>query len=169
MALRPHPALVSLLMSADLGGDVILSFLVLFPEIGDWIFLRLLRTLLQLATLPSNWVALPDARLAGLYASGIIAPLLVSPRPVTQEFLFLQELGEVGFYYSLSYRWFDLRDSVCYPLLAVSTVGWGCFSFRQGFRRSFWFDIFRLVFPPPCRFYPYYQAELSLSGRGRVL
>jgi len=40
----------------------------------------------------------------------------------------------VGFYYGLAYRLFDLGKWVCFSLLVVSTVGWGCFSFRLGFR-----------------------------------
>jgi len=40
--------------------------------------------------------------------------------------------GLVGFYYGLAYRWFDLGECVCFTLLVVSTVGWGCFSFRLG-------------------------------------
>jgi len=38
--------------------------------------------------------------------------------------------GPVGFYYPLAYRLFDLGEWVCFSLLVVSTVGWGCFSFR---------------------------------------
>jgi len=43
----------------------------------------------------------------------------------------------VGFYYGLAYRLFDLGEWVCFSLLVVSTVGWGCFSFRLGFRGVF--------------------------------
>ena len=45
----------------------------------------------------SNSVALPEPRLAGLYASGSFSPLVLSPRPNNQESLFLRELGLVGF------------------------------------------------------------------------
>jgi len=41
----------------------------------------------------------------------------------------------VGFYYGLAYRLFDLGEWVCFSLLVVSTVGWGCFSFRLVLRR----------------------------------
>ena len=47
----------------------------------------------------------------------------------------------------------------------MSTVGWGCFSFRLGFRGSYWFAVFRPAFSSPCSFYPYYLAEFSLLGR----
>ena len=43
----------------------------------------------------------------------------------------------MGFYYGLDYRLFDLGEWVCFSLLVVSTVGWGCFSFRLGFRGVF--------------------------------
>jgi len=60
----------------------------------------------------------------------------------------------VGFYYGLAYRWFDLGEWVCFPLLVVSTVGWECFSFRLGFCGGCWFDVVRPVFSSPCSFYP---------------
>ena len=83
----------------------------------------------------SNSVALPEPRLAGLSVSGIFSPLLVCvPETYIQESLYLRELGPVGFYYRLAYRWFDFGEWVCFPLLVVSTVCWECFSFRLGFR-----------------------------------
>jgi len=62
--------------------------------------------------------------------------------------------GPGGVYYGLAYRWFDLWEWVCFPLLIVSTVGWGCFSFWLGFRGGYWFVVFRPVFSSPCSFYP---------------
>ena len=47
------------------------------------------------------------------------------------------------FYYGLAYMWFDYGEWVCFPVLVVSTVSWGCFSFRLGFRAGFfirWFQ-----------------------------
>jgi len=55
----------------------------------------------------SKSVALPEPQLAGLYASRSFSPLVVSPRPIIQESLFPRELGPVGLYYGLAYRWFD--------------------------------------------------------------
>jgi len=83
-----------------------------------------------------------------------VFPLVVSPRPNIQESLFLWKLGPVGLYYGLAYRWFDLREWVCYPLLIVSTVGWGCFSFRLGLCKRFWFVAFRPVLSSAWSFYP---------------
>ena len=102
----------------------------------------------------SNWVALPEPRLAGLFSHRELPPLCASPRPIGQESLFLQELGLVGFYNGLAYRWFDLGEWVCFSLLVVSTLGWGCFSFRLGFRGGYWFVAFRPVVSSPCSFYP---------------
>ena len=62
-----------------------------------------------------------------------------------QESLFLRELGPVGFYYGLAYRLFHLGEWVCFSLLVVSTVSWGCFSFRLGFRGGYWFAVLRPV------------------------
>jgi len=60
----------------------------------------------------------------------------------------------VGFSYGLAYRLFDLGEWVCFSLSVVSTVGWGCFSFRLGFRRGYWFVALRPVVSSPCSFYP---------------
>jgi len=57
-------------------------------------------------------------------------------------------------YYGLAYRLFDLGEWVCFGLLVVSTVGWGCFSFRLDFHGGFWFVAFRPAFSSPCSFYP---------------
>jgi len=84
-----------------------------------------------------------------------------------QESLLPWELGLVGFYDCLAYRWFDLGEWVCFPLLVVSTVGWGCFFFRIGFRVGFWFVAFKPAFSSPCSFYASYQVGVSLSGRVR--
>jgi len=102
----------------------------------------------------SNSVTFPEPRLAGLYAPWSFSSLVTSPRPDNQESLFLRELGTVGFYFCLAYRLFDLGEWVCSSLLVVSTVGWGCFSFRLGFHGGYWFAVFRLVFSSPCSFYP---------------
>jgi len=102
----------------------------------------------------SNSVTLPEPRLAGLFSPRELPPLCVSPRPDKQESLFLQKLRTVGFYYGLAYRFVDLGESVCFSLLVVSTVGWGCFSFVLGFRRGFCFVAFRPMLLSPCSFYP---------------
>ena len=73
----------------------------------------------------------------------------------------------MGFYYGLAYRLFDLGEWVCFSLLVVSTVDWGCLSSRLGFRGCFWFVAFRPAFSSPCSFYPSYWAGFSLSGRVR--
>jgi len=112
-----------------------------------------------------NSAALPEPRLAGLYPSRSFSPLLVSPRPIIQESLLPQDLGLVGFYYGLAYRLFGHREWVCVPLLVVSTVGCGCFSFRLGIWGGFGFVAFKLAFSSPCSFNPLYQARFSLSGR----
>jgi len=77
-----------------------------------------------------NSIALPEPRLAGLFSPLELPPLCVSPRPIIQESLFPRELGPLGLYYGLAYRLFDLGEWVGFSLLVVSTVGWGCFSFR---------------------------------------
>ena len=43
----------------------------------------------------------------------------------------------MGLYYGLAYWLFDLGEWACFSLLVVSTVGWGCFSFRLGSRGVF--------------------------------
>jgi len=60
-------------------------------------------------------------------------PLIVSPRPIIQESLFLRELGPVGFYYGLAYRLFDLGEGVCFlcwlcllPVGDVFLLGYTC-------------------------------------------
>jgi len=111
-------------------------------------------SLSSLGGILSNSVALPEPRLAGFFSPRELPPLCVSPRPDKQESLFLRELGPVGFYYSLVYRLFDLGEWVCFSLLVVSTVSWGCFSFRLGFRGGYWFVAFRPVVSSPCSFYP---------------
>ena len=75
------------------------------------------------------------------------------PETHIQESLFLRELGPVGLYYGLAYTLFDFGDWVCFSLLVVSTVGWGCFSFRLGFRGGYWFMAFRPGVSSPCSFY----------------
>jgi len=84
---------------------------------------------------------------------GVTSPRCV-PETHIQESLFLRELGPVGFYYSLAYRWLTWGSGFVFPLLVVSTVGWGCFSFRLGFRGGNLFVAFRPVVSSPCSFYP---------------
>jgi len=110
------------------------------------------RSLPSLGGILSNSIALPEPWLAGFFGPGELPPICVSPRPIIQESLFLRELGPVGFYYGLAYRLFDLWEWVCFSLLVVSTVGWGCFSFWLGFRGGFWFVAFRPAFSSPCSF-----------------
>jgi len=84
---------------------------------------------------------------------GVTSPCCVL-KTHTQKSLFLRELGPVGFYYGLAYKLFDLGEWACFPLLVVSTVGRGCFSFRLGFRGGFWLLAFRPVVSSPYSFYP---------------
>jgi len=51
----------------------------------------------------------------------------------------------VVLYYGLAYRWFDLGECVCFHLLVLSTVSWGCFSFRLGF-----WGVIGSLFSGPC-------------------
>jgi len=84
---------------------------------------------------------------------GVTSPCCVTKTHI-QESLFLRELGPVGLYYGLAFRLFDLGEWVCFSLLVVSTVGWGCFSSRLGFCGDYWFVAFRPVVLSPCSFYP---------------
>jgi len=80
------------------------SLRVLFPEIADRIFLRLPRALLHWAALSLNSVAFLSLGWRGYMPPGVTSPCCV-PETHIQESLFLRELGPVGFYYGLAYRW----------------------------------------------------------------
>ena len=71
------------------------------------------------------------------------------------------------FYYRLAYRLFDLREWVCFPLLVVSTVSWGSFSFRLGFRRGFLDRGFQARFLISLKFLPIVPGEVFSVGQGR--
>jgi len=90
----------------------------------------------------------------------------VCPRPNVQESLFLWKLGPMGFYYRLAYRWFNLGEWVCFPLLVVFTVGWECFSFRPGSHGVLWFLAFRPFFSP-CSFLPIVAGEGFFVKQGQ--
>jgi len=128
------------------------SLRVLFPEIADRIFLRLPRALLRWAALSSNSVAFLSLGWRGYMPPGVTSPCCV-PETHIQESLFLRELGPVGFYYGLAYRWLTWGSGFVF-LCWCSTVGWGCCSFRLGFRGGYWFVAFRPVVSSPCSFYP---------------
>jgi len=72
----------------------------------------------------------------------------------------------VGFYYGLAYRLFDLGEWVCFSLLVVSTVGWGCFPFRLVLR-GFLVRGFQARFLIPLWFLPIVPGEGFFVGQGQ--